>query len=442
MRILIVGINYTPELIGIGPYTTQFAEHMAAAGHDVTVVAGKPYYPEWSVHPGFSGSGYRRSVQRGINVWRCPIYVPHHPNGLRRILHHISFAISALLPLAREMMMRRPDMIFTVAPSLMTAPVVRWAGRLTKAKTWLHVQDFEVEAAFATGLMPSGGRLSSLARRFERWAMSGFSHYSSISPQMCAKLEEITRSGEQAVEFRNWTDIDEITPATRPSRYRADWNIATPHVALYSGNLSNKQGIGLLGEVAQILGDRDDLTFVICGEGSGKAAFIEATRHLSNVQVHPLQPRERLQDLLGLATIHLLPQIEGAADLVLPSKLTNILASGRPVVATADHGTGLANEVEGCGIVTKPGRARSFADAIETLIDDPDLHEKLGRDARRRAEERWAKDNILGRVERALTRCLSDGVVGSGDSAKLGSGHDVRQVSRENSRVTSHIAQP
>ena len=46
-----------------------------------------------------------------------------------------------------------------------------------------------------------------------------------------------------------------------------------------------------------------------------------------------------MADFLSLASVHLLPQIVGAADLVLPSKQTNMLASGRPVVATAAPGT-------------------------------------------------------------------------------------------------------
>ncbi|HET8612497.1 MAG TPA: glycosyltransferase, partial [Sphingomonas sp.] len=113
---------------------------------------------------------------------------------------------------------------------------------------------------------------------------------------------------------------------------------------------------------------------------------------------------ERLGELLGLADVHLLPQIVGAADLVLPSKLTNMLASGRPVVATAAPGTGLADEVEGCGIVTPPGDAAAFAAAIERLIDDPGERARLGRAARTRAEERWSRAGVLGRFTADLDR--------------------------------------
>ena len=61
----------------------------------------------------------------------------------------------------------------------------------------------------------------------------------------------------------------------------------------------------------------------------------------------PLQPADRLNELLNLADIHLLPQRADAADLVMPSKLTGMMASGRAVLATASPGTQLATVIDG-----------------------------------------------------------------------------------------------
>lgn len=182
---------------------------------------------------------------------------------------------------------------------------------------------------------------------------------------------------------------------TVPSAFRQEWSIDTEHVALYSGNIANKQGIDIVVEAAWQLQRRQDLTFVICGEGPNRARLEERALGLSNVQFHDLQPKERLNELMGLATVHLLPQLAAAADLLLPSKLTNMLASGRPVVATAATGTGLAREVEGCGLVVPPEDGSAFAGAIETLLDDGEFRSAAGIAARQRAEERWSKARIL-----------------------------------------------
>lgn len=62
MRILLVGINYAPDLIGVAKYNTELCESLVAEGHEVRVVTAPPYYPAWSIPAGLSGSYFRRSM--------------------------------------------------------------------------------------------------------------------------------------------------------------------------------------------------------------------------------------------------------------------------------------------------------------------------------------------------------------------------------------------
>lgn len=402
MKVLILGINYAPEKVGIAIYTAGMAEALAQHGHEVRVVAAQPYYPAWKIMEGFNSLAYRTTREDGVRVTRVPHYIPANPTGARRLLHHVSFGLAASIPALWQGLFWRPDVVVAVAPSLISAPLGRIAAFLAGARSWLHIQDFEVEAAFATGLLKAGGLRSRFASWFERTVLKSFDTVSTISPQMCRKLAEKGVAADRIVEFRNWADLESVRPMAEASAYREEWQIATPHVALYSGNIANKQGIEIVVEAAQLLADRKDLTFVVCGEGPNRENLEARAVGLSNIQFHDLQPRERLHDLMGLATIHLLPQMAGAADLVLPSKLTNMLASGRPVVATAADRTGLAAEVDGCGIRCEPGDAAAFASGIEALLDDGDTWADLSRAARRRAQERWHKDAILGGFEKHL----------------------------------------
>lgn len=394
MNVLVLGINYAPEMVGIGPYTAGMAQFLVQVGHSVTVVCAKPYYPQWKVDPAFAMRGRLTSAEQGVRVVRVPTYVPSQPNGIRRLAHHMSFAARAELAMIAETRRSKPDVVIGIAPSLISMIAARDAARRAGAKLWLHIQDFEVEAAFATGLMRDKGSLANAARKFENWAIEA-DRVSTISPQMCAKLIQKGVPRERIVEFRNWANIDEVVPLEGSSRYRAEWGIDRPHVAIYSGNIANKQGIEIVVDAARLLSHRKDLAFVVCGNGPNRLKLAESSAGLDNIHFHDLQPRERLSDLLGMASIHLLPQIAGAADLVLPSKLTNMLASGRPIVATALPRTGLADEVEGCGIVTPPGDAAAFAKGIESMLGDPALLERMGRAARQRAEAYWSRDAIL-----------------------------------------------
>ena len=108
-----------------------------------------------------------------------------------------------------------------------------------------------------------------------------------------------------------------------------------------------------------------------------------------------------------MADVHLLPQLEGAADLVLPSKLGNMLSSGRPVIATAAPGTGIARELEGCGVVVPPENPVALAAAIESLCGDPEERAALGKAGRSRAAERWHRKAIVDRFEARMQALLA-----------------------------------
>ncbi len=406
-RILILGLNYAPEPVGIGPYTQGLAQALADQGAEVEVIAGQPYYPQWRPYPGFPARAWRTASENGITITRCPHYIPADPGGARRIVHLASFALSALIPaLGRALRSReaRPQLVITVAPALLGIFTTWLAARLAGAPLWIHVQDFEVEAALATGLLKPQGLPARLARRVEARLLRLGDRVSTISPQMCAKLVDKGVPRERVVEMRNWADSRFVPDPAGAEEIRRQWGLGQRLVALYSGNIARKQGIEILVEAARLLAQRSDIAIVICGEGPNRAALEAQAAGLTNIQLHDLQPAERMGAMLAMADLHLLPQIAGAADLVLPSKLTNMLASGRPVVATTDPGTGLYAEVDGCGALSPPGDAQALAAAIVQLADDPDLRARLGAEARRRAEERWSKDAIIARAALEMDR--------------------------------------
>ncbi|MCR8724579.1 WcaI family glycosyltransferase [Frigidibacter sp. ROC022] len=406
MRLLILGINYAPEIISTAVYTTGLAEDMARRGDEVAVVTAVPYYPAWKVASGWR-QRWRRERREGVTVTHCPLYVPARPTGARRILHHASFALTALPVMLWSALRRRPDLVLVIAPSLVAAPVGWLAARLTGARAWLHIQDFEVEAAFATGLLAESSRVGRAAVAFERWLLRRFDRISTISGPMLKKLCQKQVPEARVFELRNWANLAAVRPLDGPSPLRKALGIDRRHVVLYSGNLANKQGLEIIPEVARRLAHRDDLAIAVCGDGPMCERLLRSARGLPALRCFPLQPPEKLSDLLGMADIHLLPQIGGAADLVLPSKLTNMLASGRPVIATARPDTALGREVEGCGCLTPPGDAGALAAAIEALLDDPAERARLGAAARARAIERWNGEVILDRLHREFLRMLA-----------------------------------
>lgn len=402
MKIAILGLNYAPEPIGIGPYTSALAEFLASRGHEVTAIAGNPYYPDWRLSPGFDKRG-SRSVENGVTVVRVQHFIPSRPRAVSRMAHYLSFARSARKAMAK---LGRQDLVLAIAPALVAAPVALRFARRWEATSWLHIQDFEVEAAVATGLL-SNGALARMGSAFERRVISGFDHVSSISRPMAAKAVEKGAAPRRTMELRNWADTDLAASDEQVAQLRARLAIPDGPIALYSGNLALKQGAHIIGEAAHLTAGRSDVQWVVCGEGTARVALEQDARGAPNLHVRPLVDRSELGALLAMADVHVLTQIAGAADLVLPSKLTNMLASGRPVVATADAATALGEEVEGCGFLVEPGNAASLAIAVERLAGDEALRTELGKKAVERARERWSAPVLLERFALALEQAAS-----------------------------------
>ncbi len=65
MRILLCGINYAPDLIGVAKYNTELCEWLVHKGHQVQVISAPPYYPRWSIPPAYRGWSYRSERRNG-----------------------------------------------------------------------------------------------------------------------------------------------------------------------------------------------------------------------------------------------------------------------------------------------------------------------------------------------------------------------------------------
>jgi colanic acid biosynthesis glycosyl transferase WcaI len=428
LRILIFGLNYAPELTGIGKYTGEMASWLAARGHAVRVVTAPPYYPAWRISEEYRGLGY---VMEGGGpggdgvgeplVFRCPLYVPERATGLKRVLHLFSFAASAAPVLLRESVMPRgggpgPDIVWTVEPTFFGAPVALAAASLAQAPVWLHVQDFEVEAAFDLGLLPANGMIHGAAVGIEGVFTRAFTRVSSISIRMVERLLRKDVKPAQTVLFPNWVDVDQVRPsvAGASNRFRSELGLEGKVVLLYSGNMGGKQGLELLPVVARALADDSSVHFLFCGDGAFRPTMEALVQGMRNVTLLPLQPLESLNDLLNCADIHLLPQRADAADLVMPSKLTGMLSSGRPAIVTAQAGTQVAAVVSGvslgtgsyahepCGVVVPAGDLEALVAAVRGLAADPERRASLGAAARQYAVEHMGKQKVLEQFEKDM----------------------------------------
>jgi colanic acid biosynthesis glycosyl transferase WcaI len=328
------------------------------------------------------------------------------------MLHLASFALSSLPLLARQITWR-PGAVMLIAPTMACAPGALALARVTGAKAWLHVQDYEVDAAFDLGLLKSA-RAARIAYGIERLVLKRFDVVSSITNQM---VERAVGKGVDAAKTEflpNWVDTRDIFPLGRVSEYRETLGIpATNTVVLYSGNMGAKQGLETLADAARTLAARDDITFVFCGNGAARDDLVKRCEGLPNCRFLPLQPASSLNELLNVADIHVLPQRGDAADLVMPSKLTGMLASGGAVIAMARPGTALYEAVANNGMIVPPEDTGELVDAIATLAEDGARRAAIGAAGRRYAEKMLSPRSTLLTLDTRLALLTGAAVPGA-----------------------------
>ena len=390
------------EPVGIGKYSGQLAPWLVGRGNNVRVITAPPYFPRWSISKGYRNL-FSTVRSHGLSIQRCPLWVPRRPSGLTRLLHLASFAASSLAPLLAQLVWK-PDVVITVAPAFFCAPGALLLSRLCgrRTVTWLHIQDFELDAAFELGML-KGRWLRRIAEALECHILRGFTRVSSISTAMVQRLELKGVESSRSFLFPNWVDLESIRPQDDASRlqnpYRLELGISPDQIVLmYSGSMNKKQGLDLLVEVIFLLADLPQVVWLLAGEGPTKTELVRATEGFSQVIHLPLQPAECINDWLNASDIHLLPQKAGAADLVLPRSLTLATRAcccfvnpwKRPYIASK------------VGACTEPGNAKAFADALRCLISDPQQRLYCGLRARKLANERFSKDAVLTNFENQL----------------------------------------
>lgn len=398
MKILVYGINYSPELTGIGKYTGEMVAWMAREGHEVRVITAPPYYPQWKVGERYSAWRYRRE-EGEATVWRCPLYVPKQPSTLKRLLHLGSFALSSFFPLMAQRRWK-PDRIIGVVPTLFCTPGMRLLAKLSGARTVLHIQDYEVDAMLGLGMAGKGkrGSVARLATAFERSALRNVDNVSTISRSMMNKAREKGVAAEKILFFPNWSEVARFQDVNDADVTALRQQLGLPEgkkIVLYSGNIGEKQGLEKVIDAAERLRDRP-LIFAIVGQGGGKARLENMARErgLANIKFLPLQPYDALPALLKMGDCHLVVQKRGAADAVLPSKLTNILAVGGNAVITAEPHTELGQLCErypGIAVCVEPESTDALVNGISQALAMP----KNNTTAREYAERTLNKENVL-----------------------------------------------
>jgi colanic acid biosynthesis glycosyl transferase WcaI len=402
-RILIIGINYTPERTGIGRYTGDMGTWLADQDAKVQVITGYPYYPGWKVDSGYQVWRFRNEQLNGVKVLRCPLFVPRDPTPVRRIIQDLSFLFTSIIALTRLWLSRSTfDHIWVASPSFLSGWAGLWAGRLFPgAQRHLHVFDLPVDAAQALGMI-RGRRLIGWLSKAESVMMKKYHRVSTLTNGMLERIIQKGVSRDAVCLLPIWVDTSRFQPMdSNPQLLRRFGIEEGRRIVLYSGAVGEKQGLESLLHLAGMVqsAGMDSLLFVIAGEGPYLQTLkrIVSDSRLTNVLFIPLLSEPAFPDMLNAAWLHMVLQRDTSGEHFMPSKLCTILSVGGLAMVTADPGSSLGKLVSNhqmAALVPENDPRKLFKQMLE-LLEKPEFVLKLKANAREYAIDQLSRDVIL-----------------------------------------------
>ncbi|MBW3644000.1 MAG: glycosyltransferase [Actinobacteria bacterium] len=404
--VLFVGINYAPEETGIAPYTTDLAEHLAARGWQVTVLAGMPHYPRWRVSSAYRRRFRAREERNGVEVQRFRHYVPRSQSAARRGLYELTFLAHG----ATATSLRRPDCVVGVVPSLSGGVIARLQARRFRVPYGLIIQDLVSPAAAQSGV-PGAAAMARPVRAVEAGIARRATAISVITQSFRPYLLDAGVDADRIVDVPNWTHVSR--PSGRAGEIRRSWGWDEDvSVVLHAGNMGYKQGLDNVVEMARLAGaEGRPLRFVLMGDGSDRKRLESLGQDVDALEFLDPQPAEVFMDVLAAADVLVLNERASVRDMSLPGKITSYFLSGRPVVAAVRRDGVTARELERSGgaLVVAPEDPATLLDAVSDLVADQHLKDRLVSAASVFAEQHLDRSTLLARAERFVAGLASGG---------------------------------
>lgn len=403
MKIHILAQCYAPEDISGAKLITDLAVDLRQRfGHQVTVITTAPNYPFGKVFPGYRNRIFQRDVLNDVQVIRTWSYISPSKNFWSRIL---SFGTYSLTAFYGALAAGKPDVIISYSPPLPLGMTASFLKNIWRVPWILEIVDLYPDAAVAAGIIHNHW-LIHMFKAMERFIYRRADRISVICDRFLLNLLQKGVPPQKIIPIPIWADTQQIYPMPKENTFRENNHIDHKFILLYAGNMGHTCCLEDVITAAHVLEDQQDIQFILVGDGVKRPLLEKMTQEnkLANVTFLPYQSSDLYPEMLAAADVGLVT-INPRSDLAsLPSKVFNIMASARPVLAIAPEESDLAHLViEGqCGLVTSPGAPDELAKLILELRDHSNELESMGSNGRTHLESRYSREGCVQQFENLL----------------------------------------
>lgn len=397
MKVLISSFVFYPESIGLREH--DLARGLTALGHDVCVVTGLPSYPAGVVFDGYEGKANQWEEVDGVRIFRVNFVGSRGTSGIKRILSLLKFTVLSVIAIYLQNL--QPDIVRANQLGLPGYLI----SKIKRIPFFLDVQDMWPEWTATTNLS-----LSRLLYKVLDWQQkiiyAGAHQITTISKRFKGYLVTKGVPKEKITIIPNWAGSDSFQNMVRNEAFGEEEGLQGKFNLIYAGNIGSAQGVEVLLDAAEILGDMPSLQIIIIGDGIEKEHLQEKCRQRNLSSVHFLGRKEpsQLAHYLIWADVLFLPlRPDPIYEVTIPSKTYTYLASGRPILAAASGDVADLIRESQAGRVVPPGDPKAIASAIEAFMAmDQAQREQLGKNGRLAYQENFDRDLLIGKFNQLL----------------------------------------
>ncbi len=404
MNIAILTQYYPPEVGAPQRRISFLARLLARRGHSVWVLTGMPNYPTGRIFPGYGG-WLRRETEDGVQILRSFIYPSKSLSVVPRMASYLSFVASSVIN--GFWALPGLDVLIAESPPLFLALSGFVLSRAKGAKLVFNVSDLWPASALELGVIGRGFSYR-LASALERFAYAKADLVSGQSRGIVGDIKK--RQPEVHVSlFSNAVDTNEFCPEKHSQKLREKYARPDEMLVTYVGLHGLAQGLQQVLDAAEELGNGSGVRFLLVGDGPEKASLMAraAAKGLKHVTFAPAVASKDVPAVLASSDVILVP-LRTALTGAVPSKLYEAMASGRPVILSADgEAKRIVTEAD-CGLTAPPGDGKSLSEAIRSLLANPARRQEMGLKGRRAAETLYDRNIVTQRFIVELEGLVGD----------------------------------
>jgi glycosyltransferase involved in cell wall biosynthesis len=392
MNVAILVSSYPPTINSAAHLYCELAESLSALGHDVTVITR---FPDSQALPA-------KEMMKGVKVFRLPRLdlLSKIPGGkpLRYLLLCLLFSVRACFAGSW-------DVILVYSPPLCMGLAGYVAARLTGNHFVFDMQDIHPKVLIDMGFVRSP-LFTKLLSEMEDFV---YKQAYAILVYSEGNKEYLTKKGvdsDKVIIIPNWVDTEAVAPAGKMNEFRKMSNLGGKFIVSYAGSMARSRHLRAIVETAMLLRGYRDIVFLLVGDGRVKPLLQKMVNRnsLENVVFLPFQPKEKYVDVLNASDVCLLPLSKDVPPQTVPGKLANLMACGRPIIASVNQKGDTAQIIDraDCGICVEPGDPKELSRAVLRLYDDKELGKRMGKMGREYAEQEFSRTVCIQKYEYIL----------------------------------------